>query len=287
MLGRSRQAFYKKKTDGVEKLTTERKILDTVHEIREIDPGIGGVKLWLILSTMFGSGRMLGRDAFLGLLRRHQLMQKPRRSRSTTNSNHRYHKWKNLVKDFIPTRANQLWVSDITYIELDSGCCYLHLVTDAYSKKIVGWCLAESLAAVFTLRALRMAIEQAGGDDLSGLIHHSDRGVQYCCDLYVEELQKHGIRISMTEDYKPTDNGIAERVNGIIKGESIYRQKGRFPSYEKALEQIKQFILFYNGHRPHYSIGMQTPDIAHKQAGEQKKMWKNKIYQKKKYEFAN
>ena len=247
MLGRSRQAFYKKKTDGVEKLTTERKILDTVHEIREIDPGIGGVKLWLMLSTMFGSGRMLGRDAFLGLLRRHQLMQKPRRSRSTTNSNHRYHKWKNLVKDFIPTRANQLWVSDITYIELDSGCCYLHLVTDAYSKKIVGWCLAESLAAVFTLRALRMAIEQAGGDDLSGLIHHSDRGVQYCCDLYVEELQKYGIRISMTEDYKPTDNGIAERVNGIIKGESLYRQKRRFPSYEKALEQIKRFILFYNG----------------------------------------
>lgn len=240
-----------------------------------------------MLLTMFGSGRILGRDAFLGLLRRHQLMQKPRRSRSTTNSNHRYHKWKNLVKDFIPTRANQLWVSDITYIELDSGCCYLHLVTDAYSKKIVGWCLAESLAAVFTLRALRMAIEQAGGDDLSGLIHHSDRGVQYCCDLYVEELQKYGIRISMTEDYKPTDNGIAERVNGIIKGESIYRQKGRFPSYENALEQIKQFILFYNGHRPHYSIGMQTPDIAHKQAGEQKKMWKNKIYQKKKYEFAN
>jgi hypothetical protein len=93
LLGRSRQAFYKKKTDGVEKLTTERKILDTVHEIREIDPGIGGVKLWLMLSTMFGSGRMLGRDAFLGLLRRHQLMQKLRRSRSTTNSNYRYHKW--------------------------------------------------------------------------------------------------------------------------------------------------------------------------------------------------
>ena len=281
MLGHSRQAFYKKKTDGVEKLTTERKILDTVREIREIDPGIGGVKLWLMLSTMFESGRIPGRDAFLSLLRSHQLMQKPRRSRSTTNSNHRYHKWKNLIMDFVPTAANQLWVSDITYIELDNGCCYLHLVTDAYSKKIVGWCLAESLASVFTLRALRMAIEQVGGGDLSGLIHHSDRGVQYCCDLYVEELQKYSIRISMTEDYKPTDNGIAERVNGIIKGESLYRQKRRFPSYEKALEQIKQFIHFYNGQRPHYSIGMQTPDTAYLQTGEQKKLWKTKNYQKK------
>ena len=207
-------------------------------------------------------------------------MQKPRRSRSTTNSNHRFHKWKNLIKGFKPTAANQLWQSDITYIDLVGGCCYLHLVTDAYSKKIVGWCLADSLASVFTLKALRMAIEQAGGGDLSGLIHHSDRGIQYCCDLYVDELQKHGIQISMTEDYKPTDNALAERVNGIIKGESIYRQDRRFKTYEEALKQIERFILFYNTKRPHYSIGLQTPDDAHEQTGEQKKMWKTKIYQK-------
>ena len=193
-----------------------------MHEIRGFDPGIGGVKLWKMLCVMFNTGWMPGRDSFLNLLRRRGLMQKPRRSRSTTNSNHRYHKWKNLIKGFRPTAANQLWQSDITYIDLAGGCCYLHLVTDAYSKKIVGWCLAESLAAAFTLKALRMAIGQAGGGDLSGLIHHSDRGIQYCCDLYVEELQKHGIQISMTEDYKPTDNALAERVNGIIKGESVY-----------------------------------------------------------------
>ena len=223
---------------------------------------------------------MPGRDAFLRLLRRHGLMQKPRRSRSTTNSNHRYRKWKNLIRDFKPTAANQLWQSDITYIDLAGGCCYLHLVTDAYSKKIVGWCLAESLASVFTLKALRMAIGQAGGGDLTGLIHHSDRGIQYCCDLYVEELQKHGIRISMTEDYKPTDNALAERVNGIIKGESAYRQERRFGTYGEALEQIGRFIAFYNSRRPHYSIGLQTPDTAHGQEGEQKKMWKTKVYQK-------
>ena len=142
----------------------------------------------------------------------------------------------------------------------------------------MGWCLAESLAAVFTLKALRMAIEQAGGGGSSGLIHHSDRGIQYCCDLYVEELQKHGIRISMTEDYKPTDNALAERVNGTIKGESVYRQERRFDTFEEALEQIERFILFYNNRRPHYSIGLQTPNAVHKQAGEQKKLWKTKNY---------
>ena len=251
-----------------------------MQEIRGFDPGIGGVKLWKMLCVMFNTGWMPGRDSFLNLLRRHGLMQKPRKSRSTTNSNHRYHKWKNLIKSFRPTAANQLWQSDITYIDLADGCCYLHLVTDAYSKKIVGWCLAESLASIFTLKALRMAIEQAGGGDLSGLIHHSDRGIQYCCDLYVEELQKYGIQISMTEDYKPTDNALAERVNGIIKGESVYRQDRRFETYEEALEQIERFILFYNSRRPHYSIGLQTPNDAHEQTGEQKKMWKTKIYQK-------
>ena len=280
MLGRSRQAFYKKKTDETEKLAREIRILDAVHEIRGFDPGIGGVKLWTMLCGMFNTGWMPGRDAFLNLLRRHHLMQKPRRSRSTTNSNHRYHKWKNLIKGFKPTAANQLWQSDITYIDLAEGCCYLHLVTDAYSKKIVGWRLAESLASVFTLKALRMAIRQTGGGDLSGLIHHSDRGIQYCCDLYVEELQKHGIQISMTEDYKPTDNALAERVNGIIKGESKYRQNRRFETFEEALEHIGRFIDFYNGKRPHYSIGLQTPNAAHEQTGDQKKMWKTKNYQK-------
>ena len=286
MLGHSRQAFYKKKTDGADRLARELKILDTVREIREMDPGIGGVKLWLMLSSMYSHGWMPGRDAFLNLLRRNLLMQKPCRTRSTTNSNHRYHKWKNLIKGFVPTCANQLWVSDITYIDLEGGCCYLHLVTDAYSHKIVGWCLADSLAALFTLKALRMAIEQAGGADLSGLIHHSDRGVQYCCDLYVEELQKHGIRVSMTEDYKPTDNGIAERVNGIIKGESVYRQTRRFSTTEEAREHIRRFIAFYNGKRPHMSVGNQTPNSVHQQQGVQKKMWKKKIYQKK-VEFTN
>lgn len=161
-----------------------------MREIRSEDPGIGGYKLWVMLVVLFGSRFMPGRDSFYTLLRRHHLMLPPRKTRCTTNSNHRYHKWKNLVKGFVLTSANQLWVSDITYIPLANGeVCYLHLVTDAYSHKVVGWVLAETLRASATVDALRQAIRQAvemkGSEDLAGLTHHSDRGVQYCCDLYV------------------------------------------------------------------------------------------------------
>ncbi len=158
-----------------------------------------------MLCSLFGSDSMQGRDSFYRLLRRHRLMLPPRKKRHTTDSNHRYHKWKNLISGQVPTAANQIWVADITYIDLADGqVCYLHLITDAYSRKIVGWMLADTLRATITLQALEQAIEQAyalkGGGSLEGLIHHSDRGVQYCCDDYVSMLQKHHIAISMTED---------------------------------------------------------------------------------------
>ena len=163
-------------------------------------------------------------------------------------------------------------MSDITYIDLVDSCCYLHLVTDAYSHKIVGWRLSDTLEAEYTLEALRMAIGQATADELKGLIHHSDRGVQYCCNAYTDELKKYGIRISMTEDYKPTDNAIAERVNGILKTEVIYRER-RFKTILDARERIAAFISFYNDQRPHSSIGMKAPSVAHVEQGMQLRMW--------------
>lgn len=181
----------------------------------------------------------------------------------------------------IPDAANQLWVSDITYIDTDAGNTYLHLVTDAYSKKIVGWRLSQTLEAENTLAALRMAIRQSGMSDLSGLTHHSDRGGQYCCNAYVEELQLHHIAISMTEDYKPTDNAIAERVNGIIKTESVYVRKKRYKDLQEAEKLIGEFIDFYNNERPHASIGMQTPSAVQTQQGEQQKKWRAKVYKTK------
>lgn len=237
-----------------------------------MDPGIGYYKLWLMMKRMFLCDWVPGRDAFLMLLRDFQLMQKRPKPRHTTNSNHRYHKYKNLIRGFVPTRANQLWVSDITYIDLVDSCCYLHLVTDAYSHKIVGWRLSDTLEAEYTLETLRMAISQATADELKGLIHHSDRGVQYCCNAYTDELKKYGIKISMTEDYKPTDNAIAERVNGILKTEVIYRER-RFKTILDARERIAAFISFYNDQRPHSSIGMKAPSVAHVEQGMQLRMW--------------
>ena len=281
LFGHCRQAFYQSKADIEAEKAHERKVIEAVKEIREEDPGIGGYKLWLMLISLFGRGFVPGRDRFFVILRRKGLMLPKPKPRHTTNSNHRFHKWKNLIKGLIPTAANQLWVADITYIALPGGdVCYLHLITDAYSHKIVGWALAGTLKAAITMQALKMAIEQAVAmkscEVLTGLIHHSDRGVQYCCDAYVAMLKAYGISISMTEDYKPTDNAIAESVNGKIKVESVYRK--RFNSFEHAYNVIERYIHFYNYHRPHMSIGYKVPAVAHLEQGEQKKMWKNKIY---------
>ena len=290
LFGHCRQAFYQSKADIEKEVEHERKVLDAVREIREEDPGIGGFKLWLMLIAMFGRDFMPGRDRFFVLLRRKGLMLPKPKPRHTTNSNHRYHKWKNLIKGIVPTAANQLWAADITYIALPGGdVCYLHLITDAYSHKIVGWALARTLKAAISMEALKMAIQQAvsmsGCESLKGLVHHSDRGVQYCCDAYVALLQAYDISISMTEDYKPTDNAIAESVNGKIKVESVYRM--RFNSFEQAYGIIGRFIHFYNYRRPHMSIGYKIPAVAHLEQGEQKRMWKNKIYPKKQTQNEN
>ena len=250
LFGRCRQAFYQSKADIEKEVEHERKVIDAVREIRSEDPGIGGYKLWLMLIAMFGRDFVPGRDRFFVLLRRKGLMLPKPKPRHTTNSNHRYHKYKNLIKDFVPVAANQLWAADITYIALAGGdVCYLHLITDAYSHKIVGWALARTLKAAITMEALRMAINQAvamsGSEILKGLIHHSDRGVQYCCDAYVAMLKAHEITISMCEDYNPTDNAVAESVNGKIKVESVYRQKC-FNSFEHAYNVIARYIHFYN-----------------------------------------
>ena len=282
LLGHCRQAFYQSKVDIAKEAECERRVIASVRAIRTEDPRIGGYKLWLMLIGMYGREHVPGRDRFFVMLRRRGLMLPKPKPRHTTNSNHRYRKWKNLIKDFTPMEANQLWVADITYIALaDGDVCYLHLITDAYSRKIVGWALADTLKATVSMQALQMAIDQAaamrGSDMLAGLIHHSDRGVQYCCDAYVSMLKKHGIAISMTEDYKPTDNAIAERFNGILKVESVYPQK-QLPTLEHAQRLIPRFINFYNNSRPHMSIGYKMPAVAHMEQGEQKKMWKKRIY---------
>lgn len=164
-------------------------------------------------------------------------------------------------------------MADITYIETDTGVVYLHLLTDAFTHEIIGWTLSDSLVASNTVAALDMGVKNVAYLGLDRLIHHSDRGVQYCCNQYIEHLRGINATISMTEDYKPTDNAIAERVNGILKTEVVYREQ-RFKDYDDARRRISEFVQFYNESRPHSSIGYKVPSQAHHETGIQCCMWR-------------
>lgn len=232
--------------------------------------------MYLIIKQLFEeTGCMPGRDAFVEILRKHGLMVHLRRRKhyKTTDSNHHYRKYPNLIKDVIPMRPNEIWVADITYVETDEGVCYLSLITDAYSHKIVGWAVGPTLETIYPLQALQMAMETIDDETASRLIHHSDRGCQYCSDAYVAELKKHGISISMTQSGDPLENAVAERANGILKTEWLYKMTIATRDECKAI--LERIIGFYNTQRPHMSIGMQTPEAAHMQSGEQRRCWKN------------
>lgn len=226
-------------------------------------PVIGGLKLYALTHAILGDTLHMGRDKFLHFLRKHRLIILPRKPRHTTNSNHVYLKYPNLIKDLTISTINQVWVSDITYIYTqEDGFCYLHLVTDAFSRMIIGYTVSATLEAKYTIQALHQAIANAGGGNLCGTIHHSDRGLQYACDEYTMVLQSHHIRISMTEDSNPTDNGLAERVNGIIKGEFIETLPSPKNRYEAQM-LVEHAIDIYNNVRPHLKLNMQTPSSVY------------------------
>ena len=252
MFGKSREGYYSvNKEKRKRRELSEAEVITTVKEIRVQAPGIGAYKLFLMLRELYPE-EMKGRDWFYRLMHENDLMLKPMRRRHTTKSNHNYRKYKNLAKGMVMERANQLWVADITYIDTDTGVVYLHLLTDAFTHEIIGWTLSDSLVASNTVAALDMGIQNVGHLGLEGLVHHSDRGVQYCCNQYVEHLRGINATISMTEDYKPTDNAIAERVNGIIKQEWFYKMK-RPHDLEEARRLMTDIIEFYNTKRPHRS----------------------------------
>ena len=258
LFGKTRVGYYSVSKEKMkERDLQDTSIVRIVRGIREQAPGIGAYKLFVMLKDVYPE-KMMGRDRFYKLMKDRHLMLKPERCRHTTDSNHNYHKYKNLIKDMKVDRPHQLWVADITYIDTDEGVCYLHLITDAFTHEIIGWVLSDSLVAVNTIAALSQAMEQAGDADFSMLTHHSDRGSQYCCNAYIEKLNRVHASISMTEDYKPTDNAVAERVNGIIKQEWLYRMK-RPENMTEARRIISDIVHFYNNKRPHMSNGMLTP----------------------------
>lgn len=281
LFGLSRQAWYDYRKRHSQKDMHKVFMLTLAKELRREHKRMGAEKLYhLILPQLQGHGIKYGRDKFYVLLREHGLLVKRRkRGPKTTNSNHFYRKYPNLIRQMELSGPGRLWVSDITYIRTEKGFVYLSLVTDAYSKKIVGWCLWPDLTSEGALNALKMAVATEGVKQ--GLIHHSDRGIQYCCNDYVNYLDGSGIDISMTENGDPYENAIAERVNGILKDE--YDLAESFSDYHQALEATKMAVYKYNNKRPHRSINFMVPLEAHQRSGPLKKHWKNrnpKVYAK-------
>lgn len=273
LFGVTRQAYYKRQRQAYREAVHEELLLALVAEIRSDQPRIGCRKLLELINPQLEPGLQVGRDALFDLLRRKNLLVRRLRNRTrTTDSNHWLHKYPNLIKQLEVTRPHQLWVSDITYIRTGESFGYLFLITDAYSRKIVGCKLAESMEAVHALAALNMAIAQLP-PNVKEVIHHSDRGVQYCCRRYVKRLTRSGIRISMTENGDPYENAIAERVNGILKTEWLYTMD--IPTVAAAKKAVNRIIGVYNTKRPHMSVGMLTPEAAHQRTGPLVRRWKS------------
>ena len=274
LFGKTRQAYYRHLNYKYVEMATEEIVLSLVYEYRSEMGRIGCRKLQHLINGRLPEDMKVGRDALYSLLERNSLLHKRRhKSVRTTWSNHWMHKYPNLITGVIPTASNQIWVSDITYIEtVNDGFMYLHLVTDLYSRKIMGWCLSPTLHAEYTLKALEMAIRNAGCS-LTGLIHHSDRGCQYCCERYVSLLKSSGMLISMTQSGDPLENAVAERVNGIIKNEWLMHEN--IMDGNIALKRISEIVNIYNNIRPHTSLNYLTPESAYTENGILERRWKN------------
>ena len=257
-----RDAYYKFKKRYNKQKAEASHVIELVKEERIEQPRVGTRKLYKALQFSFeASDLKVGRDKLFAILREHDmLVNRKKASHKTTDSYHRFHKYKNLVKDMDVTAPNQVWVSDITYIRTVNGFCYLALITDMYSRKIVGYDISDSLELAGCLRALKLALRTAR--PAAGLVHHSDRGIQYCSNQYVEKLKKRNIRISMTEENHCYENAIAERVNGILKDEFYLDQC--FFNTKNACNATKSAIDIYNNKRLHVSLGYKTPNMVFK-----------------------
>lgn len=279
--GVTRQAYYQSKHSVHRNLIEQEILINKIGDIRNKHKRLGGRKLFFKLEEFIKDHSIkMGRDAFFDLLREHNLLIKQRkRYHVTTNSKHWMKKYPNLIKDLEPLGPNHIWVSDITYWKIKGGHCYISFITDAYSRKIVGYHVANTMEAIESVTALKMAIKSLKKDG-TNLIHHSDRGSQYCSSAYVKTLKKSGIKISMTENGDPLENAIAERINGIIKGEYLFDFE--IKSLSNAKDILKSVVKLYNEDRPHSSISNATPNQVHDNSRDKeiKRLWKN-YYQTK------
>jgi transposase InsO family protein len=288
IFGYSKQAYYKQLHQNEHTSAKEEIIVGLVKDKRQLWKRGSGRNLHQCLQAELKQRAIkIGRDKFFEVLRKNHLLIKSKRQRAkTTCSYHHYNRYQNLIQGSVPLRSNQIWVADITYLWLKSQdkFCYLSMITDLYSRKIVGHCVHESLSVKGCIEALRQAIKTRS-DKNQSLIHHSDRGVQYCCHAYVRLLQKQQIEISMTQTGDPLENAVAERVHRTIKEEFTNDRQINFCSIERAKTEIKKFIAFYNQQRPHRSVEWLTPNQAHQCTGQLKRVWKS--YWRKQCEWGD
>ncbi len=256
-----RDAFYKYRKRYVKQKQLESDVIKLVNQSRKILPREGTRKLMKSLKNDFQKKNLkIGRDQLFRILRENELLVRRKKySSRTTNSYHRFYKYNNIIKDVNINRPNQVWASDITYIRTIKGFCYLALITDMHSRKIVGYDLSDSLELKGCLRALQKAIYQT--KETKGLIHHSDRGIQYCSNVYTQILKRKKIDISMTQENHCYENALAERVNGILKDEFYLDQT--FTSVDHAKRATKNAIKLYNNKRLHLSLDYKTPNYVH------------------------
>lgn len=281
--GLTRQAYYQNSWEGISTGIEEELIIQKVLQIRKNHCRMGTRKLYELMQVYMEEHSIkMGRDALFNLLAANNLLVRRRKRRiQTTNSNHWLRKYPNLIREMILTSANQLWVSDITYWKIKTGeHLYISFITDAWSHKIVGYQVAETMEAIESIEALKMALKGLGKEKETSLIHHSDRGAQYCSAEYVKLLKDNQIGVSMTENGDPRENAIAERLNGIIKEE--YIDNYDVNSLKEAKQLLKSVVDLYNDQRPHMSNGNQTPTKIHhsKTNTKPEKLWKNYYRQK-------
>jgi len=263
-VGMTPQNFYKSRSVRQHQKVNEQLVKQLVEAERAVQPRLGGLKLHRMLrEELEAEGVSLGRDRFFEVLRKQALLLEPLpKAPRTTNSAHSLPVFTNLIKDLELTGPNQVWGSDITYIWTHEDFVYLSLITDKYSRKVVGYYVGRTLKAQDTLKALAMALEQLP----EGVhpIHHSDRGCQYCSHEYVKQLKDHGMAVSMTEENHCAENAMAERVNGILKQE--YFLNYTFQSVSQVRKAVDEAVWLYNTRRPHRSLGLCTPEKIHGEA---------------------
>ena len=275
--GITRQAYYQHQRSCKDASIENEIVLQEVIHIRQQHPSLGTRKLHLKLQEVLRIHKIkLGRDKLFELLSDNKMLVRKHKNRhKTTHSHHWMKKYPNLIRGLNPQSPNQIWASDITYWKLKEGHVYISLITDLYSHKIVGYHVAETLDSIQTRRALKMALTGLMREPSNPfqLIHHSDRGAQYCEQNYVKLLKKYKIQISMTENGDPLENAVAERINGILKLEYLYHYQVK--NIKNASEKLAIAVDLYNNDRPHMSIGNQYPETVHKNSLETNKLWKN------------